>query len=101
MTPESFIAIWRANTRNEAAGSKPHFLDLCALLDVPPPHSDPTGATYAFEKGVKKALSMQLGQMNHGRSMGRPYAFRLYASPEAPSDLRSWTATRLLLSIPT
>jgi type II restriction/modification system DNA methylase subunit YeeA len=55
MTPESFIKTWQANTRNEAAGSKPHFLDLCALLDVPPPHSDPTGTTYAFEKGVKKA----------------------------------------------
>ncbi len=55
MTPDSFITTWKANTRNEAAGSKPHFLDLCALLDVPPPHSDPTGTTYAFEKGVKKA----------------------------------------------
>ncbi len=55
MTPESFIATWQASTRNEAAGSKPHFLDLCALLDVPTPQSDPTGATYAFEKGVRKA----------------------------------------------
>src|SRR5689334_7200607 len=50
-----FISTWQANTRNEAAASKAHFLDLCALLDVPPPHSDPTGSTYAFEKGVKKA----------------------------------------------
>ena len=55
MNPDLFIATWQANTRNEAAGSKPHFLDLCVLLDVPPPHSDPTGTTYAFEKGVKKA----------------------------------------------
>ena len=55
MTPESFIATWQANTRNEAAASKSHFLDLCTLLDVPPPHSDPSGATYAFEKGVRKA----------------------------------------------
>ncbi len=55
MTPESFIATWKANTRNEAAASKAHFLDLCALLDVPPPHSDPSGTTYAFEKGVRKA----------------------------------------------
>ena len=55
MTPESFIATWQANTRNEAAASKSHFLDLCALLEVPPPHSDPTGTTYAFEKGVIKA----------------------------------------------
>ena len=55
MTPDSFITTWLSNTRNEAAGSKPHFLDLCTLLGVPPPHSDPTGTTYAFEKGVKKA----------------------------------------------
>ncbi len=55
MTPESFISTWQANTRNEAAASKAHFLDLCVLLDVPPPHSDPTGAIYAFEKGVRKA----------------------------------------------
>ena len=55
MTPEAFITTWHNNTRNEAAASKSHFLDLCALLDVPPPHSDPTGTTYAFEKGVRKA----------------------------------------------
>ena len=52
MTPESFISTWQANTRNEAAASKARFLNLRTLLDVPPPHSDPT---YAFEEGVKKA----------------------------------------------
>jgi len=55
MTPELFVAKWSANTRNEAAASKEHFLDLCALLDVPTPNSDATGATYAFEKGATKA----------------------------------------------
>lgn len=55
MTPDAFIAKWASNTRNEAAASKEHFLDLCALLDVPTPNSDPTGATYAFEKGATKA----------------------------------------------
>ena len=45
---------WQSNARNEAAASKAHFLDLCALLEVPPPHIDATGATYAFEKGVRK-----------------------------------------------
>jgi hypothetical protein len=37
MPPDLFIETWQANTRNESAGSKSHFLDLCALLDVPPP----------------------------------------------------------------
>ena len=55
MTPDAFITTWQANTRNEAAGSKAHFNDLFALLGVPTPQSDPTGATYAFEKGVKKS----------------------------------------------
>ena len=61
MTPDAFIAKWAVNTRNEAAASKEHFLDLCALLDVPTPNSDPTGATYAFEKGAGKASRAALG----------------------------------------
>ena len=55
MTPEAFIAKWAANTRSEAAASKEHFLDLCALLAVDTPNSDPTGEKYAFEKGVQKS----------------------------------------------
>jgi hypothetical protein len=55
MTPDEFIAKWRANQRSEAAAAKEHFFDLCALLGVPTPNSDPTGEAYAFEKGVRKA----------------------------------------------
>ncbi len=55
MDADTFIERWDASTRNETAGSKPHFLDLCALLDVPLPTDDPTGAVYAFEKQVAKA----------------------------------------------
>ena len=55
MTPNAFIAKWRANARNERAAAQEHFLDLCALLDEPTPNSDPTGAAYAFEKGATKA----------------------------------------------
>ncbi len=40
MTPEQFIAKWQANTRNEAAASKEHFLNLCELLAVPSSNSD-------------------------------------------------------------
>ena len=54
MTPEAFVAKWAINTRNEAAAAKEHFLDLCQLLGVPGPNSDPTGAAYAFEKGATK-----------------------------------------------
>lgn len=55
MTPEQFIAKWQANTRNERAACQEHFIDLCRLLDEPTPNTDPTGASYAFEKGATKA----------------------------------------------
>ncbi len=55
MDADTFIKRWDASTRNETAGSKPHFLDLCTLLDVPLPTDDPTGTVYAFEKHVAKA----------------------------------------------
>ena len=54
MTPDQFIGKWSANTRGEAAASKEHFLDLCALLGLPTPNSGATGASYPFEKSTKK-----------------------------------------------
>ena len=55
MTPDEFVNKWAANTRSEQAASKEHFVNLCDLLEVPTPNSDATGASYAFEKGAKKA----------------------------------------------
>src|SRR4051812_19989126 len=55
MVPEEFIAKWRPNTRSERAACQEHFIDLCRLLDEPTPNTDPTGASYAFEKGATKA----------------------------------------------
>ena len=55
MNVDTFIKRWAASSRNETAASKPHFLDLCELLDVPTPTDDPDGSTYAFEKAVAKA----------------------------------------------
>lgn len=55
MDANIFIRRWGASTRNEAANAKPHFLDLCELLEVPPPTDDPDGSIYAFEKAVAKA----------------------------------------------
>jgi type II restriction/modification system DNA methylase subunit YeeA len=54
MTPSDFIAKWTASTRNERAACQEHFIDLCNLLDEPTPGTDPTGETYAFEKGATK-----------------------------------------------
>ena len=55
MTPQDFIRKWKANTRAERAAVQEHFIDLCALLGEATPNTDPTGATYAFEKGATKA----------------------------------------------
>ena len=54
MTPTEFIAKWSANQRSERAACQEHFIDLCNLLGEPTPNTDPTGATYAFEKGATK-----------------------------------------------
>jgi type II restriction/modification system DNA methylase subunit YeeA len=54
VTPADFAAKWDANTRTERAAAQEHFIDLCQMLDVPTPNSDPHGADYAFEKGAEK-----------------------------------------------
>lgn len=55
MTPDEFIRKWKASTLTERSASHSHFLDLCALLGEPTPtDSDPTGETYAFERGATK-----------------------------------------------
>ncbi|MBX3505646.1 MAG: class I SAM-dependent DNA methyltransferase [Parvibaculum sp.] len=56
MTPEEFVAKWKASTLTERAASQSQFNDLCRMLGEPTPtEADPSGATYAFEKGASKA----------------------------------------------
>ncbi|WP_309720293.1 DNA methyltransferase [Armatimonas sp.] len=55
LTVSEFVTRWRASTLTERAGYQEHFRDLCALLGhLTPAEADPTGESYAFEKGVKK-----------------------------------------------
>lgn len=54
LSAAEFAAKWQGSTRSERAASQEHFIDLCQMLDVPTPNSDPTGDWYAFEKGVEK-----------------------------------------------
>ena len=77
MTPEQFIAKWQANTRSEAAASKEHFLDLCALLGVDTPNSDPTGAGWA---DVWPRQCTVMG-MNDVHRQSHPYAGMTRALP--------------------
>ncbi len=55
MTPEEFIAKWRAAQLKERSAAQEHFIDLCRLLDEPTPaEADPTGDAYCFERGASK-----------------------------------------------
>jgi hypothetical protein len=50
-----FIARWSQSSLSERSGAQQHFCDLCRLLDHPTPAAaDPEGATFTFEKGVRK-----------------------------------------------
>ena len=55
MTPDSFIAKWKASTLKERSASQSHFNDLCELLGVDKPTDvDPKGEWYCFERGASK-----------------------------------------------
>jgi hypothetical protein len=55
MTPQEFVAKWRAVALKERAAAQEHFLDLCRLVGHPTPaEDDPTGQRFAFEAGAGK-----------------------------------------------
>ncbi len=56
LTPAEFATKWLGSTTTERAASQEHFIDLCRMVGVPTPHeADPTGDSYAFEKGASKS----------------------------------------------
>ena len=55
MTPDAFIAKWRASELKERSAAPEHFIDLCRMLGEPTPaDADPTGEWYCFERGARK-----------------------------------------------
>lgn len=55
MQPQEFIRKWSQSTLGERQAAQSHFLDLCAMLEVPSPsEADQSGDRYAFEKGAQK-----------------------------------------------
>ncbi len=54
MTSAEFAARWDASTRTERTAAHEHFIDLCQMLGVPTPNTDPHGTDHAFEKGAEK-----------------------------------------------
>lgn len=56
MTPQQFIAKWKAAELNERSACQSHFLNLCKVLGQPEPTDvDSDGSWYTFEKGVDKS----------------------------------------------
>ncbi len=53
----AFQQEWRtAKSLTVRSADQQHFLDLCAMSSIPSTaEGDPTGETYAFEKGVTKS----------------------------------------------
>ena len=55
MTPQQFVAKWRAITLKEKSAAQEHFIDLCHLVGHPTPaQDDPTGQRFTFEAGAGK-----------------------------------------------
>src|SRR3954452_17959507 len=55
MTPDQFIAKWKAAELKERSAAQSHFIDLCHVLGEPAPTDvDPMGEWYAFERGATK-----------------------------------------------
>lgn len=60
MTPETFIAKWKASELKERSASQSHFNDLCALLnELTPTDADPKGDWYCFERGASKTTGSE------------------------------------------
>ncbi len=60
LTPQAFVDKWRRTTLKESAAYQEHFGDLCRLVGhATPPEYDPTGANFAFQKGVTKDTGEQ------------------------------------------
>ncbi|RDD60624.1 DNA methyltransferase [Ferruginivarius sediminum] len=55
ITPDEFIAKWKASSLKERSAAQEYFVDLCRLLDEPTPaQADPDGSWYCFERGATK-----------------------------------------------
>ena len=59
MQPAAFVMKWKNSKLKESASSKEHFIDLCGMLGMETPGNDPTGAEFAFEKGLEKSTGGQ------------------------------------------
>jgi hypothetical protein len=67
LTPDAFVEKWTNAQLSERSASHEHFIDLCQLLGVPTPASDPDGNDYCFEKAVTVVGPASRGSKGEGR----------------------------------
>ena len=74
LSPQEFVTRWKQMALTERASSQSHFIDLCRLLGQPTPtEADPTGDTYAFERGVTKSSGKSTGRQGWADVWKRGY----------------------------
>jgi hypothetical protein len=57
ISPQEFVARWRAAAQKERSTAPSHFIDLCHLIDhATPIEADPGGEWFAFEVGANKTI---------------------------------------------
>ncbi|MBE7474888.1 MAG: class I SAM-dependent DNA methyltransferase [Anaerolineae bacterium] len=55
LTPQEFVAKWKASTLKEKSAAQEHFIDLCRMIGhATPAEADPTGEKFTFEAGAGK-----------------------------------------------
>jgi len=60
MTPQEFVAKWRASKLKEISAAQEHFIDLCHMLGhETPAQADSEGTWFTFEKGAEKSTGGQ------------------------------------------
>ena len=60
ISPQEFVAKWRASKLTESAASQEHFIDLCRMLGhETPAQADSEGVWFTFEKGADKSTGSQ------------------------------------------
>jgi len=60
LTPQEFVAKWRASKLSERSASHEHFIDLCRMLGhETPAQADSEGVCFTFERGAEKSTGGQ------------------------------------------
>jgi len=82
LTPQEFVAKWKASTLKEKSAAQEHFINLCQLVGhATPAEADPTGEKFTFEAGTH--LKDEGGRMKDEKKSSSSFI-------PHPSSFRGW-----------